>query len=392
MSRSHLSFCSFLLVSVLGAPAAAQTPPQRALAQPAPSRIATLDLATGLLTRGPVAHPRAASTVSDFPNLDLSVFVGLDSGAGLAEWYEAGVKGTAGNASDLMRTFAFAYCTKALDPSAGGMGGGVALGFYEGYATGGPDPGPGVAHFTLIGLPANTALGATRCYQIQVLPASLIPFADGPIGYSWRFIDLNPVGGPAAATVPFLSCVASCLGPGPDGLGMDNLIDRYFPPDPGPGGTPAQSTFGAYFTSISMDIREVTDCMATVVAYDSFAPPNVDALTSGPAIVGQPWSAEVTHAAGTAVFSMLMVRGSKIPGNGAPAGGFGRLLVTGGFYANLAGGADAIPPILASQLNFAATIPPLFALACVEWFAQAVTAGTGEVKLSNGIDGDTGTF
>ena len=133
----------------------------------------------------------------------------------------------------------------------------------------------------------------------------------------------------------------------------------------------------------------VPDCDASVTAFDS-SPPNADVLTAAPMILGAPWRAEVTHAAGTAVFSALLLRGERVPGDGAPAGTRGRLLVTGSFLANLAGTPDELAPILASQRNFRATIPADLSLACLGWFAQAITGGAHEQRLSNGVEGVIG--
>ncbi len=144
-------------------------------------------------------------------------------------------------------------------------------------------------------------------------------------------------------------------------------------------------------TPLQNESFNLPNCTATVAPYNSSSPPNVDVLTSTPAVIGSTWSAEVTHAAGTATFSTLLVRGSKIPGNGAPAGSKGRLLVSGAFFSDVLGAVDTTPPILASQKNFSAAIPLQFSLACIDWFGQAITGGSGQQKLSNGIDGDTGT-
>ena len=134
----------------------------------------------------------------------------------------------------------------------------------------------------------------------------------------------------------------------------------------------------------------VPDCDASVAAFDSTSP-NADTLTASPMIVGAPWSAEVTHAAGPAAFAALLIRGGRLPGDGAPAGARGSLLVTGPVLANLAGTPDELPPILSSQRNFRAAIPADLSLACLDWYAQAFTGGAGEQRLSNGIEGVVGS-
>ena len=65
-----------------------------------PLRTVTLDAETGTVTRGPLLRERAATTVLDFYNNDLSGFVGVDTGGGFCEWFDAGVKGWQGNVSD----------------------------------------------------------------------------------------------------------------------------------------------------------------------------------------------------------------------------------------------------------------------------------------------------
>ena len=173
---------------------------------------------------------------------------------------------------------------------------------------------------------------------------------------------------------------------------MIDQIDRYSPPGTLLSAFSFGTTqFGSYFTSMSMDIREVGDCTASMTSYDSTSPPNEDLLTATSAVIGTTWSAEVTHAAGTAAFSTLLVRGAKIPGNGASGGPYGRLLVTGAFLTNLPGAADTLPPIQNSQQNFGTFLPLQFGLACGDWFCQALTGGGGATRLSNGLAGTTGT-
>ena len=391
------------LLALVGATAGAQGQSGKTFARyDKPLRSVRLDLATGTVSRGAGVQQRAGSTVSDFPNLDLGGFLGAETGAGFCTWFDAGIKGTSGNASDLMSEFAFAYCSMALDDSLGGPGGSVEIGFYEGYTAGGGASGTAVALVVLTGLPGKTYEDCEvyehcrSCYLIEISLPSLVPFADGPIGYSWHFVDLDFTG-VMAATIPFLSCVQSCSGPGPDGLGMVNAIDKYCPP----GNLLSTFSFGttqwgSYFTSMSMDIRELGDCTASVISYNSTSPACVDVLSSPPLVIGTTWVAEVTHAPGTASASTLLVRGAKIPGNGANGGTSGgeprgRLLVTGAFIANLSGTADALDPVLATERNFIAPIPLQFGLACNEWFAQALTLGAGKQKLSNGLELVTGT-
>jgi hypothetical protein len=341
--------------------------------------------------------------VSDFPNLDLGGFISADTGGGFCEWFDAGTKGINGNASDLMNNFVFAYCCSTLAVESGGVGGTTNLGFYEGYVTGGGTSTTAVAVLTLSGLPGNTANsspfvpgGGTACYYMDVRLTSLVPFADGPIGYSWHFLDFD-LTGVAGSTIPFTSCVASCSAVhGLDGLGMDWWIDRYCPP----GFLLETFAWGSngwlnYAYSISMDIRELGDCTATTTTYNSTSPACADVLSGAPLVIGTTWIGEVTHAPGTAGASTLLIRGAKIPGNGASGGtsggeSRGRLLVTGAFIANLSGSADTIAPVLATQRNFSAPIPLQFGLACNEWFAQCLTLGAGKQKLSNGLELDTG--
>jgi hypothetical protein len=164
-----------------------------------PLQSVTLDAATGTLTRGSRPTNRAGTTVVDFDNLDLGGFVGVDTGGGFCEWFDAGVKGTGlgrtagvNNNSDMMNSIVFAYCSAARSVGSGGVGGSVRLGFYEGYVVGGGVPTTPVALFTLTGLPANSSsscfFGGFSCYFIRVTFPTLVCFADGPIGYSWRFL------------------------------------------------------------------------------------------------------------------------------------------------------------------------------------------------------------
>jgi hypothetical protein len=223
-----------------------------------------LDLESGVITRGPVVHDRAVVTCDTFLNTDLGGFVGVDSGSCACEWYDAGTKN--GGKSTYVSGFRFAYCSAALDTLSGGPGGAATLFFNSGYTLGANGPGQpangtDVARIALTGLPANTAssfFGGFQCYFITVRFAATFCLADGNIGYGWKFADLG-TDGVLGKTFPFLSCVTSCTGPGPDGQGMVDMVDQYCPP----GFLNQTFSFGTtpnggYFTSVSMQIREAT--------------------------------------------------------------------------------------------------------------------------------------
>jgi hypothetical protein len=356
-----------------------------------------LDLATGTLTRAPVVRDRSATTIADFANLDLGGFVGTDTGGGQCEWIDAATKGFAGNQSDLMTDISFSYCSAMRDVSLGGPGGSVRLGFYEGYTLGGGTPTTTAAVLTLTGLPANSAsssfFSGFTCHFMTVSFGSLVGFADGPIGYSWGFLDTG-TDGVLAGTFPFLSCVVSCSGTPfeVDGQGMTDLIDRYCPP-----GT-LRSTFSfgtasGTFTSVSMEIREVTDTPATVLPYNASPDANPDLLATGPAIVGTLHTYNLARGVPSAPGSFVVnVRPNRIPlANGVqgppplPVGAGGRFLISGPRLTYLFGAHDGMAGSVGS------VVPASFDLVCLHFAAQATVVGGG-VRLSSAVEGTTGTF
>jgi len=361
-----------------------------------PLKSATLDLATGTITHGPAVNNRSATTTVDFNNNDLGGFVGVDTGNGFCEWFDSAVKGNvAGNNSDLMNDVVFAYCSAMLAPGSGGPGGSVKLGFYEGYTLFGGAPTTAVAVFTLTGLPGNSAsssfFGGFNCFFIRVIFGNLVAFADGPIGYSWKFIDVG-TDGTLGGTWPFLSCVTSCSGAilQVDGQGMTDAIDEYCPP----GTLRATFTFGTVsgsFTSVSMDVREVTDFTATFVNYNATVNPNPDTLTGSKAIVGGTWLATVTRPAGSLTSATLTVRPNRIPiPNGVqgppplPVGAGGRILTSGAVLSTLPGAGGGL------TRSFSAGVPASFGLVCIHFAGQATCLGGG-VKVSSATEGTTGT-
>lgn len=251
-----------------------------------PLKSIRIDAATGTITRGPSVRNRAPSTIADFTNVDLGGFVGADTGNGFCEWVDAGKKGYLNNRSDLANTFVFAYCSAMLAPGSGGPGGSVKIGFYEGYAPGGTAPSTLVAAQTLTGLPGNTSsssfFGGFRCYFAEacfLFECRLLSFSDGPIAYSWQFLDVG-ADGVLAGTWPFLSCVMSCSGTlfgNTDGQGMTDVLDEYCPP----GVLRSSFSFGTTsgtFTSMAMEIREVRDLRASHTSYNASVTPNSDTL------------------------------------------------------------------------------------------------------------------
>lgn len=387
-------------LALFGASSSAQSQSGKVFARyNKPLKSVSLDLATGTISRGPAVNDRSATTTVDFNNNDLGGFVGVDSGGGFCEWFDAGVKGFAGNASDLMNNFVFAYCSSLLTPGSGGPGGSVNLGFYEGYQLFGGTPTTAVAVFTLTGLPGNTGsssfFGGFNCYFINVTFANLVAFADGPIGYSWGFIDVG-TDGLLAGTWPFLSCVTSCSGAilQVDGQGMTDAIDQYCPP----GTLRSTFTFGTTsgsFTSISMDIREATDFTATAVLYNATTSPNPDILTATSAVLGTTWSGTIQRPAvpsSNITSATVAVRPGRIPlpnGVQGPSplvvGAGGRILITGPLLSTV--GTVGVGP---KTRTFSGAIPADFGLLCIHFACQGTVIGGG-VRVSSAMEGTTGT-
>jgi len=358
-----------------------------------PLQKVSIDVATGTVTRGPNPRNRTLTTTADFFNNDLSGFVGVDTGSGFCEWFDAGVKGFAGNQSDLVTDFVFAYCSSLLAPGSGGPGGSVKLGFYEGYQVGGGVPTTTIAVLTLTGLPANTSsssfFGGFSCYFAEVSFVDPISYADGPIGYSWKFLDTGTTG-VLAGTWPFLSCVASCSGAllQVDGQGMTDVIDEYCPP----GSLRATFSFGTTsgsFTSMSMELREVTDHTASQLSYNATITPNGDTLLATTAVVGSTWTSTILRSPVTGPgFYAVSVRTTRLSGNGGPPppGVSGRSLISGPLLGSVVGTHNgtvgSTPPV---------AVPPKSSVICRHYAAQATVFAGGIRKLSSALEGTTGT-
>jgi hypothetical protein len=330
----------------------------------------SIDAATGRITRGPTTEERALADAIEFDNLDLGGPVAVTTAGLGCEWFTAGVKGR-GNRSDLMSEVVFAYCTTS-------PAGSLALGFYEGYTTGGGTPSTSVGLFQLTGLPGSTS-GGLRCTFVSVTFDPLVSFADGPIGYSWGFDPVDPV-------FPFLSCVQSCSGPGPDGQGVVDQIDVRCLPNPA--FTPL--VFPGFRSSIAMEIREAADVTATSAGFTGDGL-NADGLSALPIVVGSTWTATLSigHAHGAGGSIALRIRTGTVNGANvvSPIGGrTTELLITGPLLATLAGTHDGTTgtfPVL--------NVPASGVLLCQPWAAQATVLGGGFADLSLAVAGVIGT-
>jgi hypothetical protein len=398
-----------------------------------PLKSVSLDLDTGTITRGPqVSNRLLEGTVIDFDNNDLGGFVGVDTGNGFCKWIDSGVKGTGlgrtagvNNNSDMMQSIVFAYCSAKLTPGSGGPGGSMALHFYEGYTLFGGAATTSVAHFTLTGLPGNSAsssfFGGFNCIFIRIFFSILKCFADGPIGYGWTFMDqgtgvINPLGATLAGTWPFLSCTVSCSGLilQVDDQGMTDAIDQYCPK------TSLLSTFtfgttSGSFTSISMAIEEVLDTTATVSGCSGI-PAALDVLTANPVIVGSSWTATLTigitrngNTSWTLFFGSqaiskptgFLITQVPSPGNNFGTSKAGRRLLCDIDGTNPAGfcTGQAIGSTPGSTDNCSGTIPKKASLICNAWCAQALVVGPvsagasggGNRRLTTSVQGIVGT-
>lgn len=394
-------FLAGAALAVFGASASAQSHSGKVFARyNKPLKSASLDLATGTVTRGPVVSGRPGSTVADFTNIDLGGFIGVDTGGGACEWIDAGTKGVIPNASDLMNNVVFAYCSTMADQNSGGPGGSVLLGFFEGYNTGGPAPTTAVALFNLTGLPGHTAnssfialvlgSGNASCFFLNLIFANCISFADGDIGYSWGFTDLGTTS-VLAATFPFLSCVQSCSGTGPDAQGMVDLIDQYCPP----GGAVNTFSFGttpqgSYFTSISMDVREVADAEAVATTWNS-QNINSDLLSATAIVIGSNWQVNIAiagHTHGASGPTNVKVRTNCIngPNLNSPTGHPIEILTNGTLALTLA---DPHNGTITSYNPFA--VPCDITLVGLPWAAQGTVVGGGRADLTRARCGVVGS-
>jgi hypothetical protein len=317
---------------------------------------ATVDLQTGVITRGPAIQQKAAagsSTATSVNNLDFGGFIGIDSGEnglnGPCEWFSSVQKGTGatGGQSTYLSSFLFAYCGIAQDLNSGGPGTSVTMNFWDGFTNGAGSvagsTGTNVGSVTVTGLPGNTGVtgwltgGFAACVSFLVgvnvgggVPI-VLPDSNVAVSFLFTGLDGNSVLGDTAT---FLSCVASCSGVGvADGVGMVDVIDNYC------GGTFLTSfsfvtggPFTQSFTSVSFLLTEVVPLDASDSQVINNGPTGCNsstiATTSAPFIGGGAWTQDIS--CGTIPGSLTVSFSSFVPINPAVCG----TSATGDFLVN----------------------------------------------------------
>lgn len=379
---------------------------------------ADLDLSTGKYTIGSQVNKKGAATFNTgrtLSNVDFSGFVGIDSVQ--CEWIDETDKGSTpntGGRSEIMTSFLFAYCSSARATNSGGVGGSATISFLEGYSTSSgarPSFGSRTAVYNLSGLPANTAdssfFGGFNCFFIRVrtatpntTPAFIFDggqaLADGVVGWGWDFRDIS-ISPPLSHTFPFLACVQSCSGVGPDGQAMTDGVDQYcgaYPQNP-PFNLFASFTFGTTttFTSHSMEIREANKILAANTIYNPNGPAGTNPVTLVQAVGSPTLGALLGHSLNCtgAAPKPAIFRFEFLPGNVPPSTipqGNGNLLIS------LVGavGRNFIKPNHGggiTSLNLPLPVDLQFLNACYQ--VQAYCGDNPKGQLSNGLNQTVGS-
>lgn len=385
---------------------------------------ATVDLQTGVITRGPAIKQKAAagsSTATSVNNNDFAGFIGIDSGEnglnGPCEWFSSVQKGTGatGGQSTYLSSYFFTYCGIAQDLNSGGPGTSVTMNFWDGFTNGAGsvagNQGTNVGSVTVTGLPGNTGItgwltgGFAACVAfivgVDVSGGAPIILPDSNIAVSFLFTNLDG-NGVLGDTCTFLSCIASCSSAGGvDNFGMIDVIDNYC------GGAFFTSfsfvtggPFTTSFTSVSFVLREVVplDASDSVTTNNGPAMCNTSTLTSvqAPFIGGGAWIQNVN--CGGIGGALTVAFGSFAPINPAVCGSSS----TGDFLVNPTIG--RIAPLTSSGLRAGASInltltpgvPLNLAFVGAAVHTQAYCAGSpvpaGETRLSNRVSTCIGTL
>ncbi|MCP4251506.1 MAG: hypothetical protein GY778_31095, partial [bacterium] len=150
---------------------------------------ATLDLATGEMTRG--ASDKTVNLLPSFANTDTSGFYSTGSIVttlgGVDEWLDFGVMQT-DTGSDTVGSFTFGYASVMTDTLLGGPGAQVNLRFYDGITGFCADSGAApTASFSFTGLPGADGLGGAAGWLITVDLTGGGSFASAGAGNAFGF-------------------------------------------------------------------------------------------------------------------------------------------------------------------------------------------------------------
>ncbi len=377
---------------------------------------ASVDLQTGVITRGPAIQQKAAagsSTSTTVNNLDFAGFIGIDSGEnglnGPCEWFSSVQKGTGatGGQSTYLSAYRFAYCGIAQDLASGGPGTSVTMNFWDGFTNGSGSiagsTGTNVGSATVTGLPGNTGVtdwlngGFAACVAllitVNVGGGAPITLPDSNVAVSFLFTGVDGLG-VLGDTATFLSCVQSCSGNTVtvDPSGMVDLIDNYC------GGSFVTSFsfvtgagFTQSFTSVSFSLREVNSLDASDSQIFDNGPTGCNSSTiatsSAPFIGGGAWVQDVD--CGTIPGSLTVSFSSFVPINPATCGTSG----TGDFLVNPTAGRIGLLTTSAARagstvsMAIAPGVPLSLQFVGAQVHSQGYCAGapvpSGETRLTN---------
>ena len=196
-------------------------------------RHATINMATGQLTRDTTQNPTSVTTV--WANTDYTAYASPPPAG--SEWLDWGVLSTT-SGNDFVGEFTFGYATTALDTTVGGSGASLCANFYSGALGSCVESGMGItpdSHFCWSGLPGTTSSGVPAAWVISVTLTGGYEFTlpPGPFGFSLGLVDGQS--GP-------LLCYAGTGGGGADGNGQVDQFDLYSPDLSS--GTCASSSYG----------------------------------------------------------------------------------------------------------------------------------------------------
>lgn len=200
---------------------------------------ATIDMATGVITRG-TSQQKSATLANAFTNTDTSGFYGVGSvtvstSGNPQGWMDWGMQ-TADTGSDIVGQFSFGYGTTVTDTTLGGPGVGTVLEFYDGIAGFCADSGATpTASFSFTGLPGSSP-GVGAGWLITVNLTGGFEFCSTGVGnnFGFNFITSDDYNGDGTRdTGPLLCYAGDPFGPNmnpsndPDSNGQVDVFDVW---------------------------------------------------------------------------------------------------------------------------------------------------------------------